>query len=228
MFFLSPVWGLKLPQLTVWLLPRVSGGVPSTGSVPSATFAPKSAPKIAPTVGIQANSDCGHDSLWCGQIARRLQGSLVLSEEGRFIWGHERCCLLWWFWQQFTNLFSLLSRTSHIWPPTSARWWVSIASCMMIIAYLRVIIITIFIMSIMVTIIMAMIRRCSRTWASSLSSSLTTCPASPEEVTRCEFVLRSLFASMCCWSYRWVLLSECGSYQVFLCFPDWETLWWYQ
>ena len=51
-----------------------------TEIVPSAKFAPK----IVLTVGIQANSDCGHDSLWCGQIARRLQGSLVLSEEGRF------------------------------------------------------------------------------------------------------------------------------------------------
>ena len=122
-------------------------------------------------------------------------------------------------WQQFTNLFSLLSRTSHIWPPTSARWWVIITSCMMIIAYLRFIIITIFIMSIMVTIIMAMIRRCSRTWASSLSSSLTTCPASPEEVTRCDFVLRSLLPSMCCWSYQWVLLRGCESYQVFFVLP---------
>ena len=128
----------------------------------------------------------------CTEIARLLgfvRGRSFLYEDTR------DAALLWWFWkrktwQQFTNLFSLPSRTSHIWPPTSARWWVFIpictwSWCMMIIAYLRFIIITIFIMSIMVTIIM--IRRCSRTWASSLSSSPTTCPASPEEVTRCDF-----------------------------------------
>ena len=31
------------------------------------------------------------------------------------------------------------------------------------------------------------------------------------------FFLRSLLPSMCCWSYQWVLLCGCGSYQEFFC-----------